>query len=80
MWQVRPAQRTEDFFEAVHDLRAAGHGTKAGLSPPAGALAAREFSAEFTPALPQVARSLFLPALAAWAKRRGYSITGSGRS
>ena len=73
-WQVRPAQRTEDFFKAVHDLRAAGHGTRAGLSLPAGALAAHEFSAEFTPALPQVARSLFLPALAAWAKRRGYRV------
>src|SRR4051794_27625700 len=31
-WQVRPAQRTEEFFQAVHDLRAAGHGTGAGLS------------------------------------------------
>ena len=71
-WQVRPAQRTEDFFAAVHKLRADGHGTKAGLSPPAGALVAREFSSEFTPALSQVVRSVFLPALASWAKLRGY--------
>jgi mannose-6-phosphate isomerase-like protein (cupin superfamily) len=71
-WQVRPAQRTEDFFQAVHKLRAAGHGARAGLSPPAGALVAREFSSEFTPALSQVVRSAFLPALAGWAKLRGY--------
>jgi quercetin dioxygenase-like cupin family protein len=71
-WQVRPAQRTEDFFQAVHNLRAAGHGTTAGLSLPAGALVAREFRGEFTPALSPVVRSLFLPALAGWAKLRGY--------
>jgi quercetin dioxygenase-like cupin family protein len=73
-WQVRPAQRTEEFFRAVDSLRKQGHGTSAGVSPPAGALLAKEFSAEFRPALPQVARSLFLPALAAYAKRRGYKV------
>jgi quercetin dioxygenase-like cupin family protein len=73
-WQVRPAQRTEDFFRSIDSLRAQGHGTSAGLSPPAGALLAREFSAEFKPALPQVARTLFLPALAAFARRRGYKL------
>jgi quercetin dioxygenase-like cupin family protein len=71
-WQVRPAQRTEDFFQAVHNLRAAGHGSKGGLSLPAGALVAREFSSEFTPALPQAAR-VMLPALAGLARMRGYS-------
>jgi quercetin dioxygenase-like cupin family protein len=71
-WQVRPAQRTEDFFQAVHNLRAAGHGSKGGLSLPAGALVAREFSSEFTPALPQAAR-VMLPALANFARMRGYS-------
>jgi mannose-6-phosphate isomerase-like protein (cupin superfamily) len=73
-WQVRPAQRTEEFFRSVDNLRKQGHGTSAGVSPPAGALLTREFSAEFRPALPQVARSLFLPALAAFAKRRGYKL------
>ena len=73
-WQVRPAQRTEGFFRAVDNLRKQGHGKSAGVSPPAGALLAREFSAEFRPALPQVARSVFLPALAALAKRRGYRL------
>jgi hypothetical protein len=58
----------------VDSLRKQGHGTSAGVSPPAGALLAKEFSAEFRPALPQVARSLFLPALAAYAKRRGYKV------
>jgi mannose-6-phosphate isomerase-like protein (cupin superfamily) len=73
-WQVRPAQRTEEFFKAIDGLRKQGHGTSAGLSPPAGALVAREFSDEFRPALPQVARSVFLPVLAAWARRRGYRL------
>lgn len=72
-WQVRPAQRTEDFFQSVHKLRADGHRSKNGLDLPAGALVAREFSNEFTPALPQVARSLLLPVLARWARLRGYS-------
>ena len=58
-WQVRPAQRTEDFFQAVHNLRAAGH-------------VAQEFRGEFTPALSPVVRSLFLPLIAGWAKLRGY--------
>jgi quercetin dioxygenase-like cupin family protein len=73
-WEVRPAQRTEDFFQAVHKLRAAGHGTRAGLSLPASALVAREFSREFTPAVSQVVRSLLLPALAVWARLRGYKL------
>jgi quercetin dioxygenase-like cupin family protein len=73
-WQVRPAQRTEEFFEAVHELRAQGHGTPNGLSVPAGALLAREFSEEFTPAVPQAARVVLLPALAAWARMRGYKV------
>lgn len=73
-WQVRPAQRTEEFFESIDSLRKQGHGTSAGVSPPAGALLAREFSDEFRPALPQVARALFLPALAEFAKRRGYKL------
>jgi quercetin dioxygenase-like cupin family protein len=73
-WQVRPAQRTEEFFRAVDNLRKQGHGTSAGLSPPAGALVAREFSGEFTPAVSQVVRSAFLPALGAWAKFRGYKV------
>jgi quercetin dioxygenase-like cupin family protein len=73
-WQVRPAQRTEQFFQAVHDLRNAGHGTRAGLSPPAGALVAREFKGEFTPAMSQFTRSVLLPALAGWAKLRGYKL------
>jgi mannose-6-phosphate isomerase-like protein (cupin superfamily) len=71
-WQVGPAQRTEDFFQAVHNLRAAGHGTKGGLNLPAGALVAQEYASEFTPALPQVARSVLMPALARWARLRGY--------
>lgn len=73
-WQVRPAQRTEEFFRSIDSLRKQGHGTSAGVSPPAGALLAREYSAEFRPALPQVARTLFLPALAALARRRGYKL------
>jgi quercetin dioxygenase-like cupin family protein len=73
-WQVRPAQRTEEFFAAVDSLRKQGHGTSAGLSPPAGALVAREFSGEFTPAVSQVVRSAFLPVLAAWARFRGYKL------
>jgi quercetin dioxygenase-like cupin family protein len=73
-WQVRPAQRTEEFFEAVNDLRAQGHGTPSGLSVPAGALLAREFSKEFTPGVPQAARVVVIPALAAWARFRGYKL------
>jgi quercetin dioxygenase-like cupin family protein len=73
-WQVRPAQRTEEFFRSLDNLRKQGHGTSAGVNPPAGALLAQEFSAEFRPALPQVARTLFLPALAAFARRRGYKL------
>jgi mannose-6-phosphate isomerase-like protein (cupin superfamily) len=73
-WQVRPAQRTEEFFRSIDSLRKQGHGTSAGVNPPAGALVAREFSAEFRPALPQVARTLLLPALAAFARRRGYKL------
>jgi quercetin dioxygenase-like cupin family protein len=73
-WAVRPAQRTEDFFQAVHELRAAGHGTNTGLSLLASALVAHEFRREFTPAVSQVARLLLLPALAAWARLRGYKL------
>ncbi len=73
-WQVRPAQRTEEFFRAIGSLRKQGHGTSAGVSPPAGALLAREFSNEFRPALSQITRTLFLPALAAVARRRGYRL------
>jgi mannose-6-phosphate isomerase-like protein (cupin superfamily) len=73
-WQVRPAQRTEEFFRSIDRLRKQGHGTSAGVNPSAGALVAREFSAEFRPALPQVARTLLLPALAAVARRRGYKL------
>jgi len=73
-WQVRPAQRTEEFFRGVDSLRKQGHGTSAGVSPPAGALLAREFPAEFRPALSPVVRVLFLPALAAFARRRGYKV------
>jgi mannose-6-phosphate isomerase-like protein (cupin superfamily) len=72
-WQVRPAQRTEDFFESVHKLRAAGHSSKGGLDVTAGALVASEYKNEFTPALPQAARAVLLPALARFARMRGYS-------
>jgi mannose-6-phosphate isomerase-like protein (cupin superfamily) len=72
-WQVRPAQRTEDFFESVHKLRAAGHRSANGLDLPAGALVATEYSKEFTPALHQVARGVLLPLLARFARMRGYS-------
>jgi quercetin dioxygenase-like cupin family protein len=73
-WQVRPAQRTEEFFQAVHELRQQGHGTPSGLNVQAGALLAHEFSKEFTPAVPQAARVVVLPALAAWARLRGYKV------
>jgi quercetin dioxygenase-like cupin family protein len=71
-WQVRPAQRTEEFFETVHRLRESGHGSSNGLNPVAGAYVAHEFSNEFTPAIPGPARAVVLPLLAGWARLRGY--------
>jgi mannose-6-phosphate isomerase-like protein (cupin superfamily) len=70
-WQVRPAQRTEEFFATVHRLREEGHGSSNGLSLLAGAYVAHEFSDEFTPAISGAARAL-LPLLAGWARLRGY--------
>jgi mannose-6-phosphate isomerase-like protein (cupin superfamily) len=73
-WQVRPAQRTEDFFQAVHNLRAAGHGSKTGLDLPAAGLVGREYKNEFTPAVSSVVRGPLFAALAGFAKLRGYKL------
>ena len=47
-WQVRPALRTEDFFAAVHDMRAAGHAGKGGMiTLPAAGLVLQAFPRSF---------------------------------
>ncbi len=71
-WEVRPAQRTEFFFETVHRLREAGHGASGGLALGAGGLVAHAFTKEFVPAIPGAARTILFPALAGWARMRGY--------
>lgn len=79
-WQVRPALRTEDFFAAVHRMRAAGKSGKAGMIPlPAAGLILRAFPDEFQPAMPAPLRRPALGLLALIAKLRGYPEVEAGR-
>jgi Cupin domain len=72
-WQVRPALRTEDFFENVHRQRAAGHTGKGGMiNMPAAALVLGEFRDEFMPDVPAAARKPAFAVLRSWARLRGY--------
>lgn len=72
-WQVRPALRTEDFFEAVHELRAAGHHGKGGMLTPLGAaVILRRFPDEFRMDMPAALQAPAFGLLAALARLRGY--------
>jgi mannose-6-phosphate isomerase-like protein (cupin superfamily) len=56
-WQVRPAMRTEQFFAAVHKMRAAGHAGKDGMiTLPAAGLVFQAFPDEFRLAIPAIVR------------------------
>src|SRR5919197_1008367 len=67
-WQVRPALRTEEFWEAMSNLRAAGHRSKNGsVDLPGAALLFRKFRDEIRLTMsPAVTGPLFM-LLAAWA-------------
>ena len=72
-WQVRPALRTEDFFQTVHELRASGRHGKGGMLTPLGAaVVLREFSEEFRMALPGAVQGPAFGLLAGLARLRGY--------
>jgi mannose-6-phosphate isomerase-like protein (cupin superfamily) len=72
-WQVRPALRTEDFFENVHRQRAAGHTAKGGMiNMAAAAVVLSEFPDEFVPDIPPAARKPAFAVLRQWARVRGY--------
>jgi hypothetical protein len=72
-WQVRPALRTEDFFEAVHTVRASGRHGKGGMLTPLGAgVVLREYHDEFRMPLPKALQRPVLGALAGLARLRGY--------
>lgn len=72
-WQVRPALRTEDFFRAVHELRAAGRAGKGGMiTLPAAGLVFEAFPDEFRLAMPAPLRRPVVGLLARIARLRGY--------
>jgi mannose-6-phosphate isomerase-like protein (cupin superfamily) len=72
-WQVRPALRTESFFETVHKLRASGHTGKHGmLTPLGGGILLREFPDEFRLAIPAPVQRPLATVLAGVARMRGY--------
>jgi mannose-6-phosphate isomerase-like protein (cupin superfamily) len=78
-WQVRPALRTEDFFEAVHELRASGHHGKGGMLTPLGAgVILREYRDEFRMPLPAPLQRPVLGLLAGLARLRGYPAVATG--
>jgi mannose-6-phosphate isomerase-like protein (cupin superfamily) len=77
-WQVRPALRTEDFFEAVHTVRASGRHGKNGMLTPLGASAVlREFRGEFRIPLLAALQRPVLGVLAGLARLRGYPVRSS---
>jgi quercetin dioxygenase-like cupin family protein len=72
-WQVRPALRTEDFWDSMTKLRAAGYKSKSGIVDlPGAALLFRKYRDEIRLKLSPIATGALLPALAAWARVRGY--------
>jgi mannose-6-phosphate isomerase-like protein (cupin superfamily) len=78
-WQVRPAMRTEDFFEAVHEMRASGRHGKGGMLTPLGAGAIlREYRDEFSMPLPAPLHGPVLGLLAGLARLRGYPAVAAG--
>ena len=72
-WQVRPALRTEDFFEAVHEVRSSGrHGENGMLTPLGAGVVLREFRDEFSMPMPRALQRPVLALLASAARLRGY--------
>jgi mannose-6-phosphate isomerase-like protein (cupin superfamily) len=72
-WQVRPALRTEEFWDGMTKLRAAGHRSKAGfVDLPGAALLFGEFKDEIRLKMSPVVTGALMPLLAAWARARGY--------
>jgi mannose-6-phosphate isomerase-like protein (cupin superfamily) len=72
-WQVRPALRTEDFFAAVHSVRASGRHGKNGMLTPLGAgMVLREYRDEFRMPVPAALQRPALALLAGLARLRGY--------
>ena len=72
-WQVRPALRTEQFFAAVHAMRAAGAAGKGGMiTMPAAGMIFKAFPDEFRLVMPELARRPAIALLAAIGRLRGY--------
>jgi mannose-6-phosphate isomerase-like protein (cupin superfamily) len=72
-WQVRPALRTEQFFTAVHAMRAAGAAGKGGMiTMPAAGMIFKAFPDEFCLVMPELARRPAIALLAAIGRLRGY--------
>jgi hypothetical protein len=72
-WQVRPALRTEQFFAAVHEMRAAGAAGKGGMiTMPAAGMIFKAFPDEFRLVMPELARRPTIALLAAIGRLRGY--------
>jgi mannose-6-phosphate isomerase-like protein (cupin superfamily) len=72
-WQVRPALRTEQFFTAVHQMRAAGAVGKGGMiTMPAAGMIFKAFPDEFRLVMPELARRAAVALLAAIGRLRGY--------
>jgi mannose-6-phosphate isomerase-like protein (cupin superfamily) len=73
-WEVRPALRTEEFFEAFWRLAEEGRVTGAGVPPPLhSAVLLREFRQEFRLARPPaLVQALVFPPLAALGRALGH--------
>lgn len=73
-WQLRPALRSEDFFAAVHRMRAAGKTSKHGgmIDLPAAGLVFQAFPDEFRLAMPALVRRPVVALLALVGNARRY--------
>lgn len=72
-WQVRPALRSEHFFETVDAIRASGRRGKDGaLTPLGGAVLLNGFRDEFRLPMPGLVQRPLAAALAGVARLRGY--------
>jgi mannose-6-phosphate isomerase-like protein (cupin superfamily) len=72
-WQVRPALRTEDFFAAVHEVRASGrHGANGMLTPLGAGVVLSEYRDEFRMPIPNALQRPVLAILRTIARLRGY--------
>ena len=72
-WQVRPALRTEQFFTAVHEMRAAGAAGKGGMiTLPAAGMILKVFPDEFRLVMPKLVRRPAIALLAAVGRLRRY--------